>query len=259
MLHALQAIIIALVEGVTEFLPISSTGHMILAAKLLHVPDTDFVKSFEIFIQLGAILAVLALYWRKLFLNAQTFFKVCVAFLPTAVIGLTVYKVVKQYLLGNVQVVLWSLLIGGVVLVIFERARRGRETAAPADLTSVTYKQALIIGLFQSIAIVPGVSRSAATIVGGLTLGLSRATIIEFTFLLAIPTMAAATGLDLLKSSHSFSHSEIGILALGFVVAFASALLAVRFLLTYVKTHTFESFGYYRILLALAFFFCLVK
>jgi undecaprenyl-diphosphatase len=160
-------------------------------------------------------------------------------------------------LLGNVYIVLWSLLVGGIILVIFERARRGKETPAPADLSLVTYKQALIIGLFQSIAIIPGVSRSAATIVGGLSLGLSRATIIEFSFLLAIPTMAAATGLDLLKSGHSFSHSEIGILALGFVAAFAAALLAVRFLLSYVKTHTFESFGYYRIILALIFLFAL--
>ena len=257
MFHTLQAVILGLVEGITEFLPVSSTGHMILAAQLLHVQETDFVKSFEIIIQLGAILAVVILYFKKLFLDLKVFLRVCVAFLPTAVIGLALYKVVKTYLIGNVQVVLWSLLIGGLVLVIFEYARRGKKEAAPIDLSQITYKQAFIIGLFQTLAIIPGVSRSAATIVGGMSLGIARETIVEFSFLLAIPTMAAATGLDLIKSGHSFTHSEVSLLAVGFVVAFVSAVIAVRLLLKFVKGHTFISFGYYRIALAAIFLFAL--
>ena len=163
----------------------------------------------------------------------------------------------KTYLIGNVQVVLWSLLIGGLVLVIFEYARRGKKEAAPIDLSQITYKQAFIIGLFQTLAIIPGVSRSAATIVGGMSLGIARETIVEFSFLLAIPTMAAATGLDLIKSGHSFTHSEVSLLAVGFVVAFVSAVIAVRLLLKFVKGHTFISFGYYRIALAAIFLFAL--
>jgi undecaprenyl-diphosphatase len=257
MLHAFQAIILGLVEGITEFLPISSTGHLILAANALHIPDTDFVKSFEIFIQLGAILAVFLIYWKRVLLNRKVFLRVAVAFLPTAIIGVTVYKFVKQYLLGNTHVVLWSLAIGGALLIIFELFRKEKSTAV-ADIESISYGQALAIGVFQSVAIIPGVSRSAATIVGGLLLGISRQTIVEFSFMLAIPTMAAATGLDLFKSAHTFSGQEKGMLAIGFITAFVSAFFAVKFLLRYIKTHTFIPFGIYRIVIAAAFLLYLI-
>ena len=245
-----------IVEGVTEFLPISSTGHMILVGHLLGITETDFVKSFEIIIQLGAILAVVLLYWKKLLTNKKIFLRVCVAFLPTAVIGLIFYKIVKTYLLGSVSVVLWSLLLGGIFLVAFEYFRKGK-VAHTKELETISYKQAFIIGLFQSIAIVPGVSRSAATIVGGLWLGISREVIVEFSFMLAVPTMVAATGLDLIKSGHSFSGNEFELLAIGFVTAFIFAILAIKFFLGYVKNHTFTSFGIYRILIAIVFFFAL--
>jgi len=247
---------LGIVEGVTEFLPISSTGHMILVGHLLGITETDFVKSFEIIIQLGAILAVVLLYWKKLLTNKKIFLRVCVAFLPTAVIGLIFYKIVKTYLLGSVSVVLWSLLLGGIFLVAFEYFRKGK-VAHTKELETISYKQAFIIGLFQSIAIVPGVSRSAATIVGGLWLGISREVIVEFSFMLAVPTMVAATGLDLIKSGHSFSGNEFELLAIGFVTAFIFAILAIKFFLGYVKNHTFTSFGIYRILIAIVFFFAL--
>ena len=260
MFTTIHAVILGLIEGITEFLPISSTGHMILAADALRIPDTDFLKSFEIIIQLGAIFAVFILYWKKLLLNKKIFNRVAVAFLPTAVIGLIVYKLVKKYLLGNTMVVLWSLLIGGAILIIFELARKKNTSRIDTtlEIESITYKQALIIGLFQSIAIIPGVSRSAATIVGGLMLGISRRAIVEFSFMLAIPTMAAATGLDLIKSGHSFTHHETGLLLIGLIVAFVSALFAVKFLLRFVKDHTFIPFGVYRIVIALAFLLYLV-
>ena len=259
----IHAVILGLIEGITEFLPVSSTGHMILAAQALRIPDTDFLKSFEIIIQLGAILAVLVLYWKKLLLNKKIFNRVAVAFLPTAVIGLVAYKYVKAHLLGNTMVVVWSLLIGGALLVVFElfykRRRAPAETASiTRQLETITFKQAFVIGIFQSVAIIPGVSRSAATIVGGLMLGISRQAIVEFSFMLAVPTMVAATGLDLIKSGHSFTHHESGMLVLGLAVAFVSALFAIRFLLRFVKDHTFTPFGIYRIVIALAFLLYLV-
>ncbi|MEI6316647.1 MAG: undecaprenyl-diphosphate phosphatase [bacterium] len=256
-MHIFQTIILGIVEGVTEFLPISSTGHMILASHVLGISETDFVKSFEIFIQLGAILAVVALYWKKLLMNKKIFLRVCVAFLPTAVIGLVLYKLVKTYLLGNISVVLWSLLLGGIFLIGFEYFRKGK-ISHTNEIENISYKQAFIVGLFQSIAIIPGVSRSAATIVGGLALGISREAIVEFSFMLAVPTMVAATGLDLIKSGHAFNGGQIELLAIGFLTAFISAFFAIKFLLNYVKNHTFTSFGVYRILIALVFFFAVL-
>jgi undecaprenyl-diphosphatase len=247
---ALHAFLLGIVEGISEFLPISSTGHLILTSRLLHLPETEFLKSFEIAIQLGAILAVTVLYWPKLLQSKDTFLKVCTAFVPTAIIGLVVHKLAKTYLLGNVEVVLWSLFLGGIFLIAFEHYYR-----APADqesrLESVTYRQALALGLFQSIAIIPGVSRSASTIVGGLMMGLNRRTIVDFSFLLAIPTMAAATALDLLKSYKEFSSTDGSNLAIGFIVSFVVALGSIRWLLKFIKTHSFASFGVYRIIVAL--------
>jgi undecaprenyl-diphosphatase len=237
--------------------PISSTGHLILASKLLGIPDSTFQTTFEIAIQCGAILAVVALYWRSFF-NIELLKKLFVAFLPTAIIGFTVYPLVKGYLLHNESAVLWALLLGGVFLIIFELFHRERPDAVDAP-EAVTYKQAFAIGLFQSIAVIPGVSRSAATIVGGLAVGIRRIAVVEFSFLLAVPTMGAATGLDLLKSYKDISTADIGVLAIGTVVAFVVALAALRWLRAYVAKYTFIPFGVYRIAVALAFFFLVLK
>ncbi len=252
-----QSAIMGVVEGLTEFLPISSTGHLILAGRVLGISASDFAKSFEIIIQLGAILAVVVLYFKTLW-NWGNIKKLIVAFAPTALIGLALYKVVKAHLLGNEVVVLWALGIGGVALIIFELLYKGKQATAPienevAGIGNVSYKQALVIGVAQSLAMVPGVSRSAATIVGGLLLGLSRQTIVEFSFLLAVPTMLAATGLDLVKNAGSFSADQFGVLAVGFVVAFVTALVAIKFLLSYIQRHSFIPFGIYRVLLAIIF------
>ena len=247
-----DALILGIVEGITEFLPISSTGHLILASTLLRLSETEFLKSFEIAIQLGAILSVVVLYARSLIRDRVTIQKLFVAFLPTAVIGLLFYKLVKHYLLGNEWVVVAALFIGGIILILFEWNRRGEDSGS----THITYPQAFLIGVFQSISIIPGVSRAAATIIGGLSLGIERKTIVEFSFLLAIPTMAAATALDLLKSASSFSSADFEILAVGFVVSFVVALVIIKWLLYYIKNHTFLSFGVYRI--AVAFLFWLL-
>ncbi len=248
-----QALVLGIVEGLTEFLPISSTGHLILAAKLLGLAQTDFQKSFEIVIQLGAIGSVVVLYWRQ-FLRPEVLTRVVVAFLPTGAIGLLLYPLVKSYLLGNESVVLLALFLGGVILIVFEVFYR-EPSGAASDIKSITYLQAISIGLFQAVAIVPGVSRSGATIVGGLAMGLTRKTIVEFSFLLAVPTMLAATGLDLVKNASSFSAGQSGALAVGFVASFIVAMLSIKFLLAYVRTRTFIAFGIYRIAAAAMFFF----
>lgn len=253
-----HALVFGAVEGVTEFLPISSTGHLILLGIAFKLPETDFLKSFEIAIQLGAILAVLVLYGKRLLKNREILARVAVAFLPTGAIGFVLYKVIKKFLLGNVAVVLWALLLGGLALIIFERLLR-RQGGSAAPVAFITYRQAFLIGVGQSLSVIPGVSRAAATIVSGLALGLSRETVVEFSFLLAIPTMAAATGYDLLKSAASFSSADIGALALGFAAAFVTALFAIRFLLRFIKTHSFVPFGIYRIILAAAFWLFVVK
>jgi len=251
----LHALIIGIVEGITEFLPISSTAHMILTSHILGLADDPFVKSFEIIIQLGAILSVVALYWRKL-LDRDLLVKTAVAFVPTVIVGLTVYKALKAYLLGNLYVVLGSLLIGGVALIVFSRVTTA--TDEEVDFSRISYRQALLIGLFQAIAIIPGVSRSAATIVGGSLVGVPRRTIVEFSFLLAIPTMAAATGLELIKGYKDLA-GHFDVLAVGFVVSFFTALLAIKSFINYVKKHSFAAFGWYRIVLAVAYFLVFLR
>jgi undecaprenyl-diphosphatase len=252
----LDAIILGIIEGVTEFLPVSSTGHLILVSYLLGIPDSDFLKSFEIIIQLGAIGAVVFLYWRS-FCSLSVIWRLLCSFIPTAVIGFTLYSVVKGYLLGNPMIVVIALAVGGVVLILFEYFHKENETLEQS-ITDITYTQAFYIGLFQSLALVPGVSRSAATIIGGLSLGLKRITIIEYSFLLAVPTMAAATGYDILKNYHLFSAETIPLLALGFLTAFLVALVVMKFLLKYLKQHSFVAFGVYRIVVAGIFFWLIL-
>ena len=250
----LEAIILGIVEGITEFLPVSSTAHLILASKLLAL-DSEFVKSFEIIIQFGAILSVVVLYWNR-FWNWDVLKKLVVAVIPTGVIGLTVYRAVKVYLLGNVTVVLLALLIGGIALIVFERFRTSVDTEV--DFSEITYRRAFLIGLFQAIAVIPGVSRSAATIVGGSLIGVSKRTIVEFTFMLAVPTMLAATGLELVKSRDALA-GNYGMLAVGFVVSFITAIVAIKSFLGYIKKRSFAAVGWYRIALAVAYYFVIVR
>lgn len=247
----LSAIILAVVEGLTEFLPVSSTGHLILTATLLRIAQTPFVKSFELALEFGSILAVVVLYWR-LFLDLEVLKRLIVAFTPTGVVGLLIYRFFKDVLLGDQQVVLWALLLGGIFIVLFEW--RYKERSEITDIAKIPYVHCFLIGVFQSISVVPGVSRSAPTIMGGLALGMKRETIVLFSFLLAVPTMAAASGFDLLMSYNEFSLSQIDILVVGFVTSFLVALPAIKFFLGYVKKNNFIPFGIYRILLVVLFF-----
>jgi len=254
-LDLLSAIILAVVEGLTEFLPVSSSGHTILAAVILGIAQTEFVKSFEIALEFGSILAVVVSYW-KYFLDYEVLKRLAVAFLPTGIIGFALYRVFKEILFGNAQIVLWALLVGGVFLILFELFYH--EKAGTDQISKIPYKHCLLIGLFQSISIIPGASRSAPTIMGGLALGMKRQTIVLFSFLLAVPTMIAASGFDLIMSAGQFSIGQFGVLLVGFFVAFLVALVAIRLFLSYVKKHNFIPFGVYRIILVILFYFFVV-
>lgn len=250
-MNLLQTIILSIVEGITEFLPISSTGHLILASNLLKIEQTEFVKSFEIIIQLGAILAVVAIYFKKLVvnLNLDLYFKLFVAFLPSAIFGLFFYKYIKMYLIGNSAVVIWSLLIGGIVMLLFERLHK---KSSPYSLVPNAY---LIIGLFQVLSMIPGVSRAFATIFGGMVVGMSRKEATEFSFLLAIPTMLGASVLDLYKTGFVYHSTDYMLLTTGFLGSFITAYIVIKWLIKFVQNHNFNIFGWYRIALALTFIF----
>jgi undecaprenyl-diphosphatase len=254
----LQALMLSIVEGISEFLPISSTGHLILASDLLHIQQTEFVKSFEIFIQLGAILAVVVLYWKTFFTNSEGWKKVLAAFIPTAIIGFILYKFIKQFLLGNTYITVLALLIGGILLILLELLYKEKEHHVD-KLENISYKNAVLIGIAQSLAVIPGVSRSAATIICALFVGTKRKAAVEFSFLLAAPTMLAATVLDITKSNFSFSSSQWSLLLVGFLGAFITAIFAIKFLLQFIKNHTFIPFGIYRIILAILFWLLIIK
>ncbi len=256
-MNILEAVILSIVEGITEFLPISSTGHLILTTKLLGITETEFVKSFQIYIQLGAILAVIVLYAQKYIQNIKVWKNVISAFIPTAVIGFILYSFVKTYLLGNAWVVVISLLIGGVLLIILEKIHR-EKTQAISKIEDLSLKQSFLIGLAQSLSIIPGVSRSASTILGAMFLGAKRGVAVEFSFLLAVPTMLAASGYDLLKTDFTFSSNEWTLIAVGFIGSFITALIVVKWFIKFVQTNTFIPFGIYRIILGILFLLFLI-
>lgn len=251
-MNLLHVFILSLVEGLTEFLPISSTGHLILASKLLNIEVTNFTKTFEIVIQLGAIFAIVVLYFKKFVTSFNLIKKLIVAFIPTAIVGFTLYPLIKNVLLGSSAITLNALFWGGIVLIGVEFFLK-RSTVHNSLSTVPTYKQALIIGTFQSFSIIPGVSRAAATIVGGLLTGLNRSTATEFSFFLAVPTMIAATALDLYKSHDTIAQGGFLTLFVGTVLSFIFAIIAVKFLINYVKKHDFTAFGIYRIALSILF------
>lgn len=251
-MNLIHTLILSAVEGITEFLPISSTGHLILVSRILNLESNNFLKTFEIVIQLGAILAVVVLYFKKFLSSFNLLKKLIVAFVPTAVVGFTLYPLIKGVLLGSSAITLNALFWGGIALIgveLFIKKYKVQST----QYKEPTYKQALIIGTFQSLSVIPGVSRAAATIVGGLLTGLNRETATEFSFLLAVPTMFAATSLDIWKSRHMIAGSGFLTLFVGTVLSFLFAIFAVKFLIGYVKKHDFTVFGVYRIALAILF------
>jgi len=258
-MNLLQAIVLAILEGITEFLPISSTGHMVIASSVMGIASDDFTKLFMVCIQFGAILSVVVLYWKHFFPKDRTlrdqvifYFRLVIAFIPAAVVGLLFKKHIDQ-LLENVIAVAVSLLVGGVVFLFLDEWFRAAEERGEPELKSP--RKAFFIGCFQVIAMVPGVSRSAATIIGGLSQRLNKKAAAEFSFFLAVPTMLAASAKDLLdyyQDGGSFGDGKIGLLIVGNLVAFVVAMLAIRSFIGYLTRHGFRMFGYYRIVVGLA-------
>lgn len=253
-----EAIILGVIEGITEFLPVSSTGHLILASELLKITQTNFVKSFEIGIQLGAILAVVFLYRKALLTDKEYWIRILSAFLPTAILGLLFYGFIKEFLLGSGIITVLALFTGGVALIVLEKIYQKKRLSFE-KVEEISLKKAFLIGIFQSVSIIPGVSRSGATIIGGLFLGLRRETAAEFSFLLAVPTMLAATVLDLAKNSTAFTKNEYLLMTIGFTAAFITAIFTIRYFLSYLKKHDFILFGVYRIVLAILFWLFVLK
>jgi undecaprenyl-diphosphatase len=238
----LEAVIIAIVEGITEFLPISSTGHMIIAEHLLGTDITPFVKAFTVNIQFGAILSVIVLYWKRFLQSFTFYYKLFVAFIPAAILGFLLSDYIDA-MLESVLVVALMLLFGGVFFLFVDKLFiHTDENKEPS------YSNAFVIGLFQCIAMIPGVSRSAATIIGGMQQKLTRTKAAEFSFFLAVPTMAAASAYKMLKDYKHFNADNIGVLLVGNMVAFVVAMLAIKFFITYLQKHGFKVFGYYRII-----------
>lgn len=245
-MNIIEAIIIAIVEGITEFLPISSTGHMIITSSLLHIEDDAFTKLFEVAIQLGAILAVVVLYWRKFFdfKRWQFYIKLLVAVSPALMLGFLFSDKIDDLLESPLTVAI-TMLLGGIVLLFIDKAFTNHKIEKEED---ISWSRAFMIGVWQCIAMIPGVSRSAATIIGGMQQQLTRKLAAEFSFYLAVPTMFAATGYKLLKGYKLIHAEQIKLLLIGNLVAFIVALIAIKFFIEYLQKHGFRLFGYYRII-----------
>lgn len=258
----LQAIVLAIIEGITEFLPISSTGHMIIASSFFGIAHDDFTKLFTVLIQLGAILSVVVLYFKRFFQTLDFYFKLLVAFIPAVVFGLLFSKKIDA-LLENPVTVAVSLVLGGIILLKVDDWFSSKEETQETE--KISYATALKIGLFQCLAMIPGVSRSGASIIGGMSQKLSRKTAAEFSFFLAVPTMLGATVkkcYDYYKDGFDLNPDQINFLIIGNVVAFIVAMLAIKSFIGYLSKHGFKMFGYYRIVAGLAILiihFCIMK
>lgn len=245
-----EAVILAIIEGLTEFLPVSSTGHMIIGSSFMGIASDPFVKLFTVAIQLGAILSVVVLYFKRFFKSINFYIKLIVAFIPAAIFGLLLSKKIDE-LLESPMAVGISLLVGGIILLFVDKWFNKPTINEGED---VTYLTALKIGFFQCIAMIPGVSRSGATIVGGMSQKLSRKVAAEFSFFLAVPTMFAATGkklFDFYKEGNTITPEQTNLLIIGNVVAFIVALLAIKSFIGYLNKHGFKMFGWYRIVAGL--------
>jgi undecaprenyl-diphosphatase len=252
-----HAIVLGIVEGLTEFLPVSSTFHLIWVAKLLGLPQTDFQKLFEVFIQGGAILSIFVLYWQVVTKDFQLVKKVAIAFVPTAIVGLLLYKVIKDVFFAQTILMLVVFISVGLLFFVTEFLIKKEHLKLTKELTSLTYTQAALIGLLQALAVMPGVSRAGAVIVAMMFLKFKRSEAAKFSFLLAVPTILAASGYDLLKmrSQLSGSGNHVELLIIGSVVAFISAYFVVKWFVKFLQNNSLNSFGWYRIVVGLLLFF----
>lgn len=246
-MNLFQAIILAVIEGLTEFLPVSSTGHMIIGSSLMGIQSNEFVKLFTVAIQLGAILSVIVLYFKHFFQSVGFYLKLLVAFLPAVFFGLLLSDKIDQLMESPLTVAI-ALLIGGIILLFVDKWFKDGSIDNTND---ITYSTALKIGLFQCLSMIPGTSRSAATIVGGMSQRLTRKAAAEFSFFLAVPTMFGATSkklYDFYKDGYQISAEQVNLLIIGNVVAFIVAMLAIKYFITFLQTRGFQLFGWYRII-----------
>lgn len=242
-------VILSVVEGITEFLPISSTGHLILVSNILGVSNSKIMGTFEIAIQIGPILAVTFLYYKRLISQKELLYKSVIGFIPTGALGILLYPKIKS-LLQNEWITVGALFFGGIAILLIEWFFKNAKTKSK-NLETMTFKDAMSIGLFQSLAMIPGVSRSAASIFGGMALKLDRKSAVEFSFFLAIPTMAVATGFDVLKNIHSFTLSDLLVILIGVALSFLVAVAVIKWMLNYVQNNNFFWFAIYRILFSI--------
>ncbi len=251
-MNYLQSIILGIVEGVSEYLPVSSTFHLIWTSRILGITQTDFQKAYEVIIQAGAVLAVVFLYWKILIRDRKLMLKILFSFLPTAVVGLILYKVIKNIFFENYLLQITVFVLVGIVFVLYEKYRKNK--SLEKTLKDLSFKDTVVIGLFQSLAVIPGVSRAGAVILIMMMLGVKREEAARFSFLLAVPTLLAAAVLDLIKLMPIlFTQTDkIGYLTVGFLAAFFSALLIVNWFIKFLQNHTLSSFGWYRILVGIS-------
>ncbi len=243
-----HAIILGIIEGVLEFLPVSAAGNLTLAGRLIGIPSSHFIKIYEIVMQLGAVAALLLLYTKRLTVDRDTLKKVLYAFIPTGVIGLLVYKSVIHYLLYNAEVTVISLIIGGIIIIVVEMSKKERRIKT---IKNISVKKAIAIGFIQTLAFIPGVSRSGATIIGAMLLGVERKTAVEFSFLLAIPTILSAGGYALVKNHAQIGHADYVSMGISFITALIFAIISVKTFLKFISTNNLVVFGIYRIVLGI--------
>lgn len=249
-MNLFNALILGIVEGITEFLPISSTAHLIITSKLLHLTQTEFLKFFEVFIQSGAILAVVFLYFKYILDNKKLIPKIIVSFIPTAIVGLFMEKIIKKYFFNSLQLIIVSMFVVGIAFIVFEYFVKGKKIKLVKSINRLDTYQAVIIGIIQSLAVIPGISRAGAVMLGMMLLGYKRDESAIYSFLLAVPTILAASGLEIIKTDFKIlsNTNNLLFLAVGFAISFITAYISVKWLINFLQKKSLIIFGLYRVL-----------
>lgn len=256
-MNIIQALILGVVEGFLEFLPVSAAGHLTLVGHILHVnTEKNSFKIYEIFMQMGAVVAVILLYSKRLLVDREIWLKIIIGFIPTGAIGFLFYKPIKHLLLGNPLITAFMVFAGGIIILAVETFKRQPHIT---NLKEISIKDAIVIGFIQSLALIPGVSRSGATIIGGMLIGFERRTATEFSFLIAIPTILSAGVYSLLKDYRQIHSHDIFPMTISFITALICAIVSVKIFLRYISLNSLKIFGYYRIIIGLSYLIYLVR
>lgn len=258
-MNLINALILGLVEGVTEFLPISSTAHLLIAGRFLHLSQTEFQTFFDIFIQSGAILAVIFIYFSYIIKNKDLWGKIAVSFIPTAIVGLILEKIIKKYFFNSLPLIIGSMFLIGLLFIIFEYFVKNKKNFLAKSIKNMTYTEAFLIGVGQSLAVVPGVSRSGIVMISMMGQKFKRDESAVYSFLLAVPTLLAASGLEIIKTNIKVltNPDNLVLLGVGFLVSFVTAYVAIKWFISYIQKNSLTYFGIYRIILAFFTYFVL--